>query len=432
VNTEAFETIDDSNTTANVELRFGDGLKEKLLYDRTNSRFQLSRGLLVNGNLTATGALSIKQNMSGASLTVMGGNSYFLGKLGIGKSGTPNTKLEVVGTLSGSSVIATDTFAGAGLSSCSSSTSKLLWNSVTKTFSCGTDLNGSGGTLIVKKKTSNQTVTNSTVLVEDSDQSFQMGASETWIFRFSMDVFEATSTPGLRATISAPTGSTCRAGIYDVDNAISGAVQSSCGAVMLGVSLTAVTTPLESFGFITTGSTSGSGALRWAQNNATSGAPTTMLSGSFLMAFKATGSDLAEVYQTRDPSVLPGTVVSIDPSVIAGVRKSDKPYDLAVLGVISTKPGKTIGGDDLDGSGIPVFLALMGRVPVMVSAENGPIHPGDLLTSSSTPGVAMKASHAGAIIGQALTGFEGKGISVVTVFLKNPVGESVPFDLVRP
>jgi hypothetical protein len=35
-------------------------------------------------------------------------------------------------------------------------------------------------------------------------------------------------------------------------------------------------------------------------------------------------------------------------------------------------------------------LALNGRVPVKVTEENGPIEPGDLLTTSSLPGHAMK------------------------------------------
>ena len=35
-------------------------------------------------------------------------------------------------------------------------------------------------------------------------------------------------------------------------------------------------------------------------------------------------------------------------------------------------------------------LALTGRVPCKVTGENGPIQPGDLLTTSSTPGHAMK------------------------------------------
>ncbi|MCI2429964.1 hypothetical protein LM604_04870, partial [Candidatus Acetothermia bacterium] len=52
------------------------------------------------------------------------------------------------------------------------------------------------------------------------------------------------------------------------------------------------------------------------------------------------------------------------------------------------------------------LLALLGRVPVKATTENGPIRVGDLLTSSSRPGYAMRCSDAtkceGAIIGKAL------------------------------
>jgi hypothetical protein len=53
------------------------------------------------------------------------------------------------------------------------------------------------------------------------------------------------------------------------------------------------------------------------------------------------------------------------------------------------------------------MVALTGRVPVKVSDENGPIYAGDYLTTSSIPGVAMKATKAGQVIGQAMTWFEG-------------------------
>jgi hypothetical protein len=36
------------------------------------------------------------------------------------------------------------------------------------------------------------------------------------------------------------------------------------------------------------------------------------------------------------------------------------------------------------------LLALVGIVPVKVTNEGGPIEPGDLLVSSSTPGYAMR------------------------------------------
>jgi hypothetical protein len=53
----------------------------------------------------------------------------------------------------------------------------------------------------------------------------------------------------------------------------------------------------------------------------------------------------------------------------------------------------------------PVPIALNGRVPVKVSTINGPINIGDPLTTSSIPGVAMKATEAGIIIGKAQENF---------------------------
>lgn len=55
-------------------------------------------------------------------------------------------------------------------------------------------------------------------------------------------------------------------------------------------------------------------------------------------------------------------------------------------------------------------LALSGRVPCKVSAENGPIRPGDLLTVASVPGHAAKATTAGPVVGTALEAHEwGEG-----------------------
>jgi len=112
--------------------------------------------------------------------------------------------------------------------------------------------------------------------------------------------------------------------------------------------------------------------------------------------------------------------VSVDPDHPLNVRKSQHEYEHKVLGVISTKPGLTIGGDDQQGlRGVPVFLALIGRVPIMVSTENGPIQVGDLLTTSSTSGVAMKATKTGPVIGKSLSPYNGTGIGIVTVFIQN-------------
>jgi hypothetical protein len=96
----------------------------------------------------------------------------------------------------------------------------------------------------------------------------------------------------------------------------------------------------------------------------------------------------------------------MDPSMIRGVMRSNKAYDRSVLGVISTKPALAIGGTSGESAnGKPV--ALSGRVPVKISQENGPVKKGDLLTSASAPGMAMKATKAGPILGIAMQDYNG-------------------------
>jgi hypothetical protein len=74
-------------------------------------------------------------------------------------------------------------------------------------------------------------------------------------------------------------------------------------------------------------------------------------------------------------------------------------------------------------------VAVVGIVPTKVSTENGPIQVGDLLTTSATPGCAMKASaerlgrmevyQTGTILGKALEPLrEGKGVIKVLVTLR--------------
>ena len=133
---------------------------------------------------------------------------------------------------------------------------------------------------------------------------------------------------------------------------------------------------------------------------------------------RGTGADLAEFYSTNDPDLEAGDVVSIDPDLKAGVKKTGQMYDRTAIGIISTQPGLTIG--DVYAEGVkPVLVALSGRVPVKVSAENGPIVAGDPLTPSSIPGIAMKADKAGVIVGQALTGSDSEGPGFVVAFINN-------------
>ncbi|TSC81606.1 MAG: PE PGRS family protein, partial [Parcubacteria group bacterium Gr01-1014_20] len=132
------------------------------------------------------------------------------------------------------------------------------------------------------------------------------------------------------------------------------------------------------------------------------------------------GADIAELYKTND-QLTPGTLVSVDPDLPEGVRKSQAAYDQRVVGIVSTRPAIVVGASDHTSeslSGSVAAVALSGRVPVLVTSENGVIRPGDLLTSSRIPGVAMKATKAGVIVGQALTSFDGEGIGMVVVYVK--------------
>jgi hypothetical protein len=68
-------------------------------------------------------------------------------------------------------------------------------------------------------------------------------------------------------------------------------------------------------------------------------------------------------------------------------------------------------------------MAMIGIVPVKVSAENGPIKVGDLLVSSSLPGRAMKGTDRsrlfGAVIGKAMGTIDsGTGVIEMLVTLQ--------------
>ena len=132
------------------------------------------------------------------------------------------------------------------------------------------------------------------------------------------------------------------------------------------------------------------------------------------------GADVAEFIQASD-SLQPGDVAEVDPNYPDRFRRSGTPNSTAVAGVISTDPGVTLNAKDAASSATDTRpqLALVGRAPVKVSTENGPIHPGDLLVASSIPGHAMRAPDEpapGAVIGKAL-GRLGSGTGVIQMLL---------------
>jgi len=128
-------------------------------------------------------------------------------------------------------------------------------------------------------------------------------------------------------------------------------------------------------------------------------------------------SDIAEYFSVaEDPE--PGTVMVIGED--SKLQCSCTAYDTTVAGIVSTAPGVSLGTND-DGNIGEKLIAVAGRVPCKVDATYAPIIPGDLLTTSDTPGHAMKATapQIGTILGKALEPLDsGTGVIEVLVTLQ--------------
>jgi hypothetical protein len=107
------------------------------------------------------------------------------------------------------------------------------------------------------------------------------------------------------------------------------------------------------------------------------------------------------------------------------LRTSNNVYDKRVAGVVSgfndLKPAIILGRVQSPNKRLPI--ALLGKVYCKVDARHSPIKVGDLLTTSATPGHAMKADDIlrafGAVIGKALRPLcEGTGIIPILVALQ--------------
>jgi hypothetical protein len=141
------------------------------------------------------------------------------------------------------------------------------------------------------------------------------------------------------------------------------------------------------------------------------------------------GSDLSEGFEIAHDDITPqpGMVVVIDPANPGRLMPATSAYDKKVAGIISGAGGVNTGlvmgqSDSIADGRHPV--ALTGRVYCFVDAGEHAIEPGDLLTTSDTPGHAMKATDwsraHGAVIGKAMTSLaQGeKGLVLVLVNLQ--------------
>jgi len=136
-------------------------------------------------------------------------------------------------------------------------------------------------------------------------------------------------------------------------------------------------------------------------------------------------ADVAEEFSLSvAESVQPGTVMVIGED--GTLQSSTRAYDKCVAGVVSgggaLKPA-IILDKRCEGDSRRVPIAMVGKVSCKVDAQYSPIQVGDLLTTSATPGHAMRASDPsmafGSVIGKALARLEvGQGTIPILIALQ--------------
>jgi hypothetical protein len=137
------------------------------------------------------------------------------------------------------------------------------------------------------------------------------------------------------------------------------------------------------------------------------------------------GADVAELFAVvgNKNSYEPGDVLEISTTDDRKMVKSSGAYSTLVAGVYATKPGLLLTEENAtEGDlSIGVPMGVIGVLPTKVCLEGGAIKRGDLIVTSSIPGVAMKADpdkvKVGQVLGKALQDFSGNGIGKINVLV---------------
>lgn len=137
------------------------------------------------------------------------------------------------------------------------------------------------------------------------------------------------------------------------------------------------------------------------------------------------GADVAEFFDVEGArnEYEPGDVLDISQSSDRRVEKSSKPYSTLVAGVYATRPGVMLTEKNAEQNSLNnmVPMGVIGVIPTKVCLEGGIIKRGDLIVTSSIPGVAMKADpdkvKPGQILGKALQDYTGNGVGKINVLV---------------
>ena len=123
-------------------------------------------------------------------------------------------------------------------------------------------------------------------------------------------------------------------------------------------------------------------------------------------------SGIATTIEIPGENIPTGSIVS---STTNGYALSNKEYDSGIYGVVTKTPAISL--ENLP-SNILHHVVYAGQTLVLVSATNGEIKKNDLITSSTTPGVGIKATTNGFVLGTALQDYSSENTGRIMVNIK--------------
>lgn len=146
--------------------------------------------------------------------------------------------------------------------------------------------------------------------------------------------------------------------------------------------------------------------------------------GFFNGGTQNSGADVAEVFDVEGniSEYEAGDILVISTNSDRTVEKSSEPYSTLVAGVYATKPGVLLTEEHIDTDiSDKVPMGVIGVIPTKVCLEGGNIRRGDILVTSSIPGVAMKADpekvRVGQVIGKALQDYSQNEVGKIKVLV---------------
>lgn len=146
--------------------------------------------------------------------------------------------------------------------------------------------------------------------------------------------------------------------------------------------------------------------------------------GQLLVVAKAEaqniGGGMGISLEINSKNVKEGDIISSSQS---GYSLAKTAYDSTIYGVVAKTPAVELVNTGVKNGS---YVISSGQTLTRVTAANGVIKKGDLITSSQTPGVGQKATASGYVLGNAMEGYSGNSPGTILVNINPHYDNSIP------